>query len=165
VNKNILTKSIFAALLLASSVVAAEEQYPAADFQPTVIYSDSADAGAKGEPTPAAASASSESTSTASEKGDEKSSSQTYLLGLAVLAIAGGFFLSQKPKCKGKKHQVAADAAVYSSDASGLTGVEKYLQEKNKTAPTGVAQYLAKKEAAEKEASVTGVERYLRSRG
>jgi hypothetical protein len=165
VNKNILTKSIFAALLLASSVVvAAEEQYPAADFQPTVIYSDSADAGAKGEPAPAA-SASSESTSTASEKGDDKSSSQTYLLGLAVLAIAGGFFLSQKPKCKGKKHAVAADATVYSSDASGLTGVEKYLQEKNKTAPTGVAQYLAKKEAAEKEASVTGVERYLRSRG
>lgn len=158
-----MTKSLFAALLLASSVVAAEEQYPAADFQPTVIYSDSADAGASKE-SATAASASEENAATSSEKSAEKSSSQTYLLGLAVLAIAGGFFLSQKPKkCKAKQ---STSDAVYASDTnSGLTGVERYLQEKNKTAPTGVARYLAKKEASEKEAAVTGVEKYLRNRG
>jgi hypothetical protein len=38
-------------------------------------------------------------------------------------------------------------------------------KKKNKTAPTGVARYLAAKEAADQEASVTGVERYLRDRG
>lgn len=39
-NKNNLTKALFAALLLVSGVVSADEQYPAADFQPTVVYQD-----------------------------------------------------------------------------------------------------------------------------
>jgi hypothetical protein len=38
VNKNNLTKGLFTALLLASSVVSADEKYPAADFQPSVVY-------------------------------------------------------------------------------------------------------------------------------
>jgi len=40
VNKNNLTKSLFTALLLVSSVVSADEKYPAADFQPSVVYQD-----------------------------------------------------------------------------------------------------------------------------
>jgi hypothetical protein len=40
VNKNNLTKGLFTALLLASSVVSADEKYPAADFQPSVVYQD-----------------------------------------------------------------------------------------------------------------------------
>lgn len=39
-NKNNLTKGLFTALLLASSVVSADEKYPAADFQPSVVYQD-----------------------------------------------------------------------------------------------------------------------------
>jgi hypothetical protein len=38
VNKHNLAKGLFAALLVASSVVSADEKYPAADFQPTVVY-------------------------------------------------------------------------------------------------------------------------------
>jgi hypothetical protein len=39
--KNIdLTKSVFAALLLVSTVVSAEDKYPASDFQPKVVYQD-----------------------------------------------------------------------------------------------------------------------------
>lgn len=41
-NKNNLTKALFTALLLASSVVSADEKYPAADFQPSVVYQDDA---------------------------------------------------------------------------------------------------------------------------
>jgi hypothetical protein len=41
VNKNNLTRGAFAALLLASTVAGADQQYPAADFQPEVIYQDS----------------------------------------------------------------------------------------------------------------------------
>ncbi len=37
-NKNNLTKGLFTALLLVSSVVSADEKYPAADFQPSVVY-------------------------------------------------------------------------------------------------------------------------------
>lgn len=39
-NKNNITKALFATLLLVSGVVSADEQYPAADFQPTVVYQD-----------------------------------------------------------------------------------------------------------------------------
>lgn len=39
-NKNNLTKGLFTALLLISSAVSADEQYPAADFQPSVVYQD-----------------------------------------------------------------------------------------------------------------------------
>jgi LPXTG-motif cell wall-anchored protein len=41
VKKNNLTKCAFAGLLLASTVAGAEQQYPAADFQPEVLYQDS----------------------------------------------------------------------------------------------------------------------------
>jgi len=40
VNKNNLTKGLFTALLLVSSIVSADEKYPAADFQPSVVYQD-----------------------------------------------------------------------------------------------------------------------------
>jgi len=42
VNKNNLTKGLFTALLLVSSVVSADEKYPAADFQPSVVYQSDA---------------------------------------------------------------------------------------------------------------------------
>jgi len=40
VKKNELTKAVLAALVLASSSVMAESDYPAADFQPKVVYND-----------------------------------------------------------------------------------------------------------------------------
>jgi len=42
VKKNNLTKGAFVVLLLANAVVSADQQYPAADFQPEVLYQDSA---------------------------------------------------------------------------------------------------------------------------
>jgi len=41
VKKNNLTSGAFAVLLLASTVAGADQQYPAADFQPEVLYQDS----------------------------------------------------------------------------------------------------------------------------
>jgi hypothetical protein len=40
VKNNDLTKGVFAALLLVSAVVGAEDKYPASDFQPKVVYQD-----------------------------------------------------------------------------------------------------------------------------
>ena len=40
VQNNKLTKGAFAALLLASAVANADTQYPAADFQPSVVFQD-----------------------------------------------------------------------------------------------------------------------------
>lgn len=39
-NKNNLAKSVFSALILASTIVSADEKYPAADFKPEVVYQD-----------------------------------------------------------------------------------------------------------------------------
>jgi hypothetical protein len=41
VKQNNLTNSLFAVLLLASPLVGADQKYPAADFQPEVVYQDS----------------------------------------------------------------------------------------------------------------------------
>ena len=54
--KNNLTKGAFALLLLASAAVGADQQYPAADFQPEVLYQDS-DYIAKNSPSSATAKA------------------------------------------------------------------------------------------------------------
>ncbi len=162
--KNVLTKSAFAALLLASTVVAAEEQYPAADFQPTVIYSD---AGATTSSSANSTANSNEGSATEEKVAEKAESSNTMLFGIAALAIAGGVFLSRKPKkCGGSKSSCASHADVpVSASADGSTGVERYLQARNASAATGVEKYLAKKELIDQEASLTGVDRYLRDRG
>jgi hypothetical protein len=72
VKKNNLTRGAFTLLLLASTVAGADQQYPAADFQPEVLYQDS-DYIAKNSPsttttkTPAPAS---KATSSAAESND-----------------------------------------------------------------------------------------------
>ena len=162
--KNIVTKSLFAALLLASAVVSAEEQYPATDFQPTVVYSDGAAASSSSE---APASSKTADVEVKVEKTAEKAeSSNNMLFGLIILAVAGGFFLNKKSKCPATSSACHSHSEPsYSGDASGLTGVERYLQSHNASSATGVEKYLARKEAADKEASLTGVDRYLRNRG
>ena len=87
------------------------------------------------------------------------------LIGLVVLAVAGGFFLSKKTKAPANDSESAAPAPSYSAGSSRQTGVERYLQAHNASAATGVEKYLAKKEVADKEASLTGVDKYLRNRG
>lgn len=57
-----LTKSVFAALLLVSTAVSAEEKYPASDFQPKVVYQDEA-AAKEADSAPAAKSAPATATS------------------------------------------------------------------------------------------------------
>jgi hypothetical protein len=165
VKKNILTTSVFATLLLASTIVTAEEQYPAADFQPTVVYSDSAEGSSAKSEEPVAAKESVKEEK--SESGAEKKaeSSNNFLLGIVVLAVAGGVFLSRKPKAKAGSADSEYAPASVKGEVGGQTGVEKYLQAKNAASATGVEKYLARKEAADRESSVTGVEKYLRNRG
>ncbi len=65
--KNIdLTKSVFAALMLVSTVAGAEDNYPASDFQPKVLYQDEAAAKAS-ESSPAAKSAPAAAASSSSD--------------------------------------------------------------------------------------------------
>ena len=193
VNKNNLTKGLFTALLLVSSVVSADEKYPAADFQPKVLYSD--DKYQHNKSVPTARTSNNNSVSSASEESaavelspqpePPKDSSVTYLLGLVGLA-AVGFFLFRKQESstptKSKKASVApasgktaatTGVAKYLNKVSG-TGVSRYVEKQVKTAKsaTGVAKYVAQQTLAEKaraaeeaEKKATGVEKYMRNRG
>lgn len=197
---NNLTNGLVATLLLASPIVGAETEYPAADFKPKVIYQDvdsskSASTPAKQTNSVEATEADSKypatnfepkvlykdadykpskftgttSTSSASERTKaadtevsapvktEEDSMMSYLLGLIIFAVAGFIFLSKRePKDKVSK------APAYTSHASGLSGVARYLRKHNMVAATGVARYLESHAETEKEkAATSGVEKYL----
>ena len=232
--KNNLTRGAFAVLLLASAAASADQKYPAADFQPEVLYQDSAYI-AKNSPAATAAKAAPAAApkaavnDTASHEVDskfpaadfqpevlyhdpnykpsasvkvstskhevasspveavseaaapkEESSLSSYLIGIVVLGLAG-FFLKKRSAAPAQKKAPAAAApatpsyalttgvAKYLNKVSG-TGVSRYLEKSVKTSSvaTGVAKYLAKQTVASKTTaakSATGVEKYMRDRG
>lgn len=194
---NNLTNGLVATLLLASPIVGAETEYPAADFKPKVIYQDidsSKSASAPAKQTKSVESTESDSkypaadfepkvlykdadykpskfagTSSTSERATtsevavseavkvEEESMMTYLLGLVAFAVAGYLFFTRR-ETKAK----ASDSRAYSSHASGLSGVARYLRKHNMGAVTGVARYLESQVVAEKSSAVTSsVEKYL----
>lgn len=222
VKNNNFIKGMMAAMLLASPLAGATE-YPASDFQPKVVYSDSeykhtesapaasAKKATKADPrypaanfepkvlykdsgykhkadvvaAPKASSAASASSSAeAVAESAQEGSDNTMLFGLIALA-AVGFFLFKKKG--GQPAQAAGStaraASTYRAEEGGLTGVAKYLadkevkvtgvarylENKEQTEPaTGVAKYMAKQVVAARQAAAeraTGVEKYLRNKG
>ncbi len=100
------------------------------------------------------------------------------MLGLVALA-AVGFFLFNKKGGAGSASGGGSSSAY--GDASGSTGVEKYidrlginktgvakyLEKQDSTPATGVAKYMAKQILKDREsaaAKATGVEKYLRNK-
>jgi len=181
------------AILLASPLAGAESKYPAANFQPGVVYQDQ-DLISKHAARPAQAVPPSSSTSTSSAsnnkavvvekaskadapgtvvKDDPFSSNAPILLG--VLGLFGlAFWLSKRSGAKAESAapvQAAAVAPV--APASGETGVARYLKSIGATtasvgaaaAETGVARYIKNLPAAtvQAAASETGVARYLKN--
>ena len=233
--KNNLTSGAFAVLLLASTVAGANQQYPAADFQPEVLYQDSdyiaknspkttTTKSAAAAPKAAAASSSAESAhdskypaadfqpevlyqdtnykhtesakASASKKevasktvesvsatevteSTQESSFTSYLIGLIALALAGFYFFKIRSTATVQKktstqqsvktsYALTTGVAKYLNRVSG-TGVSRYLETRVKSASaTGVAKYMAKQAASQKTTSAkaaTGVEKYMRDRG
>lgn len=182
--KNNLTTGAFAVLLLASTVAGADQKYPAADFQPEVLYHDpnyKPDASVKKNVVKeeiGTESVQSQNVTTAASK--EESSLSSYLIGLVVLAFAG-FYLFKKSSAAPVQKKTTTVAPVrntyalntgvakYLNKVSG-TGVSRYLEKhvKSATAATGVAKYMAKQAASTKTTAAkaaTGVEKYMRDRG
>ena len=232
--KNNLTSGAFAVLLLASTVAGADQQYPAADFQPEVLYQDSdyiaknspkttTAKSATAAPKAAAVSSSAESAhdskypaadfqpevlyqdtnykhtesvkasiskkeavsasvsneSVSATEATEESSFTSYLIGLIALALAGFYFfkIRSTPTVQKKtstqqpvktSYALTTGVAKYLNRVSG-TGVSRYLETRVKSASaTGVAKYMAKQAASQKTTSAkaaTGVEKYMRDRG
>lgn len=182
VKKNILTRGAFVALLLTNTMAMAESDYPATNFKPVIVFQDqdaneSSKKNESASPTKNKNVSSVEATKSgsfskvkASEEAsdsvaakpatvtkDEKSNTNV-LIGLGVVVAAGVFFFTRK-----KTGGSAKGAA--NTRANGLTGVERYLQNRSVTAGTGVARYLDKKASALKEkAESTGVSKYLKEK-
>lgn len=131
-----------------------DSKYPAADFEPKVVYKDAEYKPGKNTVSSTSEKAVASADVAVSEKAEKEESMLTYLLGLAVFAVAGYLFLAKREKPKAKE----GSADVYSSHVSGLSGVARYLRQHNMSAATGVARYLESRVAA---AKVSGVEMYL----
>ncbi|NOT13209.1 MAG: hypothetical protein HOP23_15470 [Methylococcaceae bacterium] len=202
--KKNLKYNLLPVLLLLSSAVGADQKYPAADFQPTVVYQDSDYIAKGGQSSSNVAGRSSETASqaavdpkypaanfqpkvvyndpgyqhsatTASTGSDvqnsssianeevssgakvDSDSSSSYLVGLVLFAVVGFILFNKKTETKSENN-----SRVYSKDASGLTGVAKYL---NRTSGTGVARYLEKQVKSASSSAVTGVAKYMAKQG
>jgi hypothetical protein len=204
VKKNNLTYSLFIALFLFSFVAGADQKYPAADFQPSVVYQDAEYISKGGQPSPSShkssssttvkaadvdpkypasnfepkvvfndpgykhtatsASAASSVQSTSStgsteDKVDSKDgdSSSSYIMGLVLFAAVGFVLFKRKTESK-----PSAATRVYSKDATGMTGVSRYL---NRSSGTGVARYLEKQVKSASASAATGVAKYMAKQG
>jgi len=165
-------------------VSVADPDYPAANFQPEVLYSDNNYKHTKGSVSSSSSrNSSSASTEQAVSAESSEDSSMSLILGLAVLAVAGFVFYSKNAvkssPAKRKPAARAAAAAVVSSNAGAVSGVDKYLESKIGVQPSsvskyldernssvsGVAKYVAKQKVSARLASVTGVDKYLKDRG
>jgi hypothetical protein len=205
VKKNNFKKnSLFIALFLLSSVASADQKYPAADFQPSVVYQDAEyiakggqassnankpassaavtqevdpkypaanfqpkvlynDPGYKHSESSGSAISSTQSTTstgnaednaTTSKDGD---SSSSYLIGLVLFAAVGFVLFKRKPESK-----PSGSTRVYSKDATGMTGVARYL---NRSSGTGVARYLEQQVKSASASAATGVAKYMAKQG
>lgn len=189
---NKISLSICAALLLSSTLVMAED-YPAADFQPQVLFADDSanESAVKNQPTPKAAtesvaksasvssSASTSSKATASVAATEapkaEDSGSGMLFGLLALAAVGGFLVYKKQN-DAAGSSGSGNQYQFVKDGSGLSGVARYLKNREMLSASGVERYLAKQQeaaaaakaaasASESNAAPTGVEKYLKNRG
>lgn len=180
VNKNTLTKTIFAVLMFASTLAVAEE-YPATNYQPTVLFHDEAAnskakqnqpkavaAPAKAATASAPAASSIDRIDTASAPASESGGSNG-LLFILLGAGAAGFFLF-----KNKSSAQSTSSSAYNRDPNGLSGVARYLKSLEQSNGTGVARYIDKQVAAAKAqaeaaaeaariaAESTGVAKYIK---
>jgi len=157
------SKSAPAAVSKSEKSVEVDSNYPAANFEPKVLYKD-----ADYKPGKLTESASASQRATSASENNEVAASGaenapeesmlTYLLGLAVFAVAGFIFLGKRGTPKAK----VSDAPVYSGHVSGLSGVARYMRKHNLAAVTGVGRYLETHVTATKTAApVSGVEKYL----
>jgi len=185
VKKSTLTKGLCIAVLLASPLAGAESKYPAANFQPGVVYQDSdliakhAARPAQVAPAPKAAVAS--SAATVQEKvskseiagtvvKDEGFASNAPIL-LAVLGLIGFAFWFSKRSSSKTAQAAPAVAVAPVAGATGETGVARYLKGIGESAAavgsavaeTGVARYIKSLPAAKAAVSETGVAKYLKN--
>ncbi len=169
--KNELTKAVLTALLLASSSVMAASDYPAADFQPKVIYSDS---GAQ-----AAGGSSSAATAAKSVAADSKFPAANFEPKVLFsdteykhtqAAPSAGKFSSSAPASATTEAAEPSETQTPASSNNNLIGllalavVGFFLYNKKATVNKPAAS-TASHVAANVDTGVTGVEKYLEKQG
>ncbi|MEY4195790.1 MAG: hypothetical protein RLZZ226_2158 [Pseudomonadota bacterium] len=183
--KSTLTTGLCVAVLLASPLAGAEPKYPAANFQPGVVYQDQdliarhAARPAQIVPPGASSVSTDEKPSRSDAEGtvvkDEAFSSNAPIL-LAVLGLIGfALWFSKRSGAKASREAAPAQAAAVApvAGATGETGVARYLKNIGVSASavgaavaeTGVARYIKNLPTAAAKAvgAETGVARYLKN--
>ena len=125
--KNNLTKGAFALLLLASTAAVADQQYPAADFQPEVLYQDS-DYIAKNSPSSATSKASAstpKATSSATTSNDVDSKYPAANFQPEVVYHDPNYKPSESAKAKVSKGDVGSNSEAGQSVSATASTEEK----------------------------------------
>ena len=118
--KNNLTRGAFAVLLLASAAASADQQYPAADFQPEVLYQDSAYIAKNSPSTPATKAPASAPKAAANEAASHEVDSKFPAANFQpeVLYHDPNYKPSASVKAATSKHEVAANPVETVSEAA-----------------------------------------------
>lgn len=184
--KSNLTAGLLTALLLASPLVGAEAQYPAADFKPAIIFQDTdliakhtqaateralaeqanpnRDDGAESTPLTALPAAAGQTGPMAAEIKSPSPLTENYPIVLIAFTLMG-FTLWSSKRAGSKVQDVRHDFTEPSRRTTAETGVARYLKNlpaKSPTAETGVSRYL-RELSSSAPAAETGVARYLKS--
>lgn len=167
--KNELTKAVLTALLLASSSVMAASDYPAADFQPKVIFSDSGAQPAGGSSSAGAASKSVEADSKFPAANFEPKVLYSDVDYKHTQAAPSASKSSASSTASATSDAVASSEQPASSNNNligllALAAVGFFLYNKKATVKTA-ASSAASHVAANVDTGVTGVEKYLEKQG
>lgn len=165
-----LTKFLLAALLVASPLAGAESQYPAAGFQPTVLFQDADYIAKHGKSitTEAAAPAGAEG-APAGAKSENPLRENLHILVVVLALVGWAFFSAKKAGSKAQAIQSRATAFVATGETAAETGVARYMKNLDisaggAAAETGVARYVKNLEqSGTATRAETGVARYVRN--
>ena len=175
-----LTKTVLVALMIASPLVSAEAQYPAADFQPEIIKQDadliakhakasSASSSTSSAPSNSASNDSSSNSASASFEASaapkqEEPLNLTYIL-IGVALAAGAFLLTRNKGTTAGTEASGGFAPAPAVSNHGASGVENYVNNLSQAPAkleTGVQRYVSAMPQSAPQAK-TGVAKYISS--
>jgi hypothetical protein len=164
-----LTKFLLAALLVASPLAGAESQYPAAGFQPTVLFQDADYIAKHGKSITTEAAPAGAEVAPAGAKSENPLTENLPILVVVLALVGWAFFSAKKAGSKAQAIQSRATAFVATGETAAETGVARYMKNLDisaggAAAETGVARYVKNLEqSGTATRAETGVARYVRN--
>jgi hypothetical protein len=160
---------LLAALLVASPLAGAESQYPAAGFQPTVLFQDADYIAKHGKSITTEAAPAGAEVAPAGAKSENPLRENLPILVVVLALVGWAFYSAKKAGSKAQAIQSRATAFVATGETAAETGVARYMKNLDisaggAAAETGVARYVKNLEqSGTATRAETGVARYVRN--